>query len=190
MPKKTAKKTQKPKTPESSNKKTEENQVAPKANASKKPEQVPKGPLKASTAVTAQDVKPLDPGKAATAPPKQAPAAKRTRGPDKQPRKKRVDFNPEPEPEPEPEQQPEPEQELLVHDPMAAARATTTAFVKTFDIAFCGWCPPKLSQKDEKLLIELWTPEVYKNNDQIPTWLPASLVTLGIMADRIIKKIS
>lgn len=154
----------------------------------------PKEQLKAPSFVTADDVVPLDPSKAGIGLQKPPPAERKTRGPDKQPRKKRIDAKPDDELE---QKQPEvpaidsaPVEQVPIVDIMAVAKVNTLAFVTTFDVLFCGWCPPRLSAKDKQLLIEVWVPIVHENGDQIPAWVPAALVTLGIMGDRLITKFS
>ena len=184
----------KPKTPSTSNKKQKGKQEPAKPKDDKSQVKAPTEQVKASIVITADDVVPLDPAKAGTGTQRHPPAGKKMRGPDLQPRKKRSDAKPDSDLEviaqPVPVIDPATGPEQVFDAVMELARVNTTAFVVTFDVMFCGWAPPRLTEKDKKMLIEVWVPLVYANDGKIPAWLPAGLVTLGIMAERLITKFS
>lgn len=185
--------TKNPATIRQTNKEVKENQKPSEPKNIKSPDKAGTAQVKASNVVTAQTVPPLDPSKAGTGAQKPPPAGKKTRGPDKQPRKKRADAKPELAPEQKPP-------EVVATDPAAAppvqvdldmvqAEHISRAFVVTFDVVFCKICPPKLSTLEHKTLIDVWTPVIFIYQGQMSPWLPAALVTLGIAGQRLVTKI-
>lgn len=171
----------------------EENQRLAIAKTDKSPEKAATEQVKASTVVTAQSVQPLDPALAGTGVQQPGPAEKKTRGPDKQPRKKRSDAKPEPEPEKKLHEvaatDPIVGQPVQVDVSMVEAEMIARAFVVTFDMSFCKICPPALSKTEQKTLIDVWTPIVYLYQGQMSPWVPAALLTLGIATPRLVAKI-
>jgi len=180
-----------------------------KPKKSEKPEKDPKEPPKPDKEYKEPGVQVHDAGSmpAIPVPPGMSsrlkvpkPGEKKTRGPDKKPRKPRADkgLKKDPEQEPEPEADPHAAlvQKVVPPDAMAeAARLsrlkaskTTAGLILTADYAVCRTLlPPRLKEDEKEYLIEMWVDIIEENHD---VWFSdpkvlATIGTIGVFAPRV-----